>query len=212
MKFTYAYERTTIKETPLLSGTFALVFKEDPNGKSFTDLTNELTKVESITDDMMDCLLRKIPYVVHIDSDYTKEDLEDLIQGIKVIDTVSLLTRAKMEKGSKKEAEIALERILTYGVFTNIDAMSNHELLMQFDFLNFDVSKYNKEELRKKVFKLAIPLQQSGNTTWVISSDFANNFSTDEQLDRQFIARLMTKGIFADDVNTLENNYVRALI
>ena len=209
MKFKYAYKRTTTKNTPLLPGQFALVFTEDPEGQTFTDLANNLTEVNKISDNMMDCLLRKIPYVMEFDSAVTDEDLADIKKGISIIDTVSLVTRAKMEKG-RKPTEVALEKIMTFGVFRNIDAMANHELLMQFHFLCFDVSKYPTEELRKKVFKLGVPLQQGANANWIISADFANNMSMDEQFDRQVIARLPTCAFLAEKKG-LDNHYVRAL-
>lgn len=210
MKFKYAYKRTTTKNTPLLPGMFALVFTEDPNGKTLTELANKLTEVNKISDNMMDCLLRKIPYVMEFDSEVTDEDLEDIKKGISIIDTVSLVTRAKMEKGGKKPAQIALEKIMTFGVFRNVESMANHELLMQFNFLCFDVSKYSTEDLRKKVFKLAVPLQQGANANWIISTDFANNMSMDEQFDRQVISRLPTCSFLAEKKG-LDNPYVRAL-
>ena len=210
MKFKYEIKRTSLKDCTLLSGASAFVFKEDPDGKSFEDLISEIVETENLTEEALDLLLRKYVVSIELDSECSDEDVEDITDGLMLLDNKSLMVRAKMEK-HKDPAVIALQRIVVCGCIRNIVDAGMIDILQKFNFITFDMSKYSIEELRKNTFVLGKALQQTANNVWIFNSETANSLNDDNQFDRSVIGRMETFSMYVDDAKTLENPFFRVL-
>lgn len=210
MKFKYEVKRTSLKDCTLLSGANAFIFKEDPNGKSFEDLISEIVETENLSEEALDLLLRKYIVSIEIDSEFSDEDVDDLTDGLTLLDNKSLVVRAKMEK-HKDPAVVALQRIVVCGCIRNIADAGMIDILQKFNFITFDMTKYNIEELRENTFVLGRALQQTANNVWIFNSDTANALNDDNQFDRSVINRIETFSMYADGAEKLENPFIRIL-
>lgn len=196
MKFRKEFSRLTMKEAPLEPGQYACKFIEDPNGRLFTELANEL--IHSTEQNDYSTLL--MDNVIYFDttSEMDKDTYNDIMDGMDAIDAASVEARCNLVKENSKAWLIETgKRPNTFITFRN-PAISE-EFSTKFNIINVDLSGVSYDDMKINFFKLAQVLNAQQPKTVIISKDFSDVIDESAQIDKFILSQAIhVKNVFVD--------------
>ena len=196
MKFRKEFSRLTMKEAPLDPGQYACKFIEDPNGKLFTELADEL--VHSTEQDDYSTLLMDNAIYFDTTSEMDRDTYDDIMNGMDAIDAASVEARCNLVKENSKAWLIETgKRPNTFITFRH-PAISE-EFSTKFNIINVDLSNVSSDDMTANFFKLAQVLNAQQPKTIIISKDFSDKIDESFQLDKFILSQAIhAKNVFVD--------------
>lgn len=211
-KFIRNIERTTLQNCPLSPGTSSFHFLEDPEGIPISEHIEKLFETTNIADIQKRNDLLGLRYIVNIEINSAVEDVEtvqDLRFALNTLDKASREYRQSLSP-NQHNVELAhriLVNLCIKGLFDTQDYAS------EFDTCCLDISEESQENVEKGLIYVAQIAQRQNPTTYIISTELANNLSKtlkDTSLGKTLNAKIKMKSVFAKKEG-LENPFVRSL-
>lgn len=203
------FGRSTTEEIPLFHGGTVCKLIEDPNGKPFSELMDEL--IHSM--DPMDhgVLLMDYPLYVEINSEGDKDTYEDFISGLEELDLASKEARMAVV-GDDPKLQM-MEQAKRPNIFATLrhPAVSK-QFISIFTATNLDFKTVTEEELQKNFFKAAQAISSEFPKTIIISDEIGDTLK-DEKDQGQLRHLLLSQAIHLKNVFSLnpQNPIIRKI-
>ena len=214
IKFSKEVRRSTLQEFPLSVGSSILAFKEDENGKLFSELITEILDATSAKDFKFrdDLLARKYKISMTIGTAVDEETIADIRFGLNRLDTDSKKFRLDAAQTDLDYAKAQAQHVDCNLHLTALFDAS--ELAQEFDYVNVDVSNLEINDVEKGLIYLVALSQRPNPTTYVISTELANEVETvhykGKPIEKTLSSKIKIGSVFAKG-DGLKNDGVRAI-